>query len=73
MNEALKNEIQNMDDLCAQEWITAWLSKPDSQAGDMTVSPDMDDIIKPPVESDKLKSHGVCEAGMGPANRIVWT
>ena len=45
MNEALKNEIQNMDDLRTQEWITARLSKPDSQ-GNMNFSPDMDDIIK---------------------------
>nr|GEV75977.1 hypothetical protein [Tanacetum cinerariifolium] len=45
MNEALKNEIKNMDDLHTQEWITARLSKPDSQRN-MIISPDMDDLIK---------------------------
>ena len=45
MNEALKNEIQNMEDLRTKEWIMARLSKPDSQ-GNMAFSPDMDDIIK---------------------------
>nr|GFA59850.1 hypothetical protein [Tanacetum cinerariifolium] len=45
MNEALKNEIKNMDDLRTQEWITARLSKSDSQ-GNMIFSADMDDLIK---------------------------
>lgn len=45
MNEALKNEIQNMKDLRTQEWIMARLSNPDSQ-GNMAFSPDMDDFIK---------------------------
>ncbi|GJV46965.1 hypothetical protein Tco_1437177 [Tanacetum coccineum] len=65
MNEALKNEIKNMDDLRTQEWITARLSKPDSQ-GNMIFSPDMDDLIKRLVESDKRKSQGLCEAGIDP-------
>nr|GEV91998.1 hypothetical protein [Tanacetum cinerariifolium] len=65
MNEALKNEIKNMDDLRTQEWITARLSKPGSQ-GNMIFSPNMDDLIKRLVESDKRKSQGLCEAGIDP-------
>ncbi|GJR29559.1 hypothetical protein Tco_1105791 [Tanacetum coccineum] len=53
MNEALKNEIKNMDDLRTQKWIMARLSKPDSQ-GNMIFSL-MDDLIKRLVESDKRK------------------